>query len=115
MRRAWAGYLGWSGNPQRLPSLGANGSLACCSPQFFDSQSRSQNPVVHAMSCQYAGYHASGPYLPDARLARIAKMFPTVCKLMMREWRDAEFNAQKMGVVLFAEGHPQHQFYPATL
>jgi hypothetical protein len=31
--RHGAGYFGWSGNPPRLPFLGADGSLACCSPQ----------------------------------------------------------------------------------
>ena len=45
------GLYGWSGNTQRLPSLGADGLLACCSPQFCDSQLRSQNPAVPAISC----------------------------------------------------------------
>jgi hypothetical protein len=40
------GLLGWTGNTQRLPSLGTDGSLACCSPQFSDSQLRSQNPTI---------------------------------------------------------------------
>jgi hypothetical protein len=40
--RAWTGYVGWSGNPQRSPFLCADGSLACCSPQLRELQLRSQ-------------------------------------------------------------------------
>lgn len=40
--QVWAGYSAGSGNPQRLPPQRESGSRACCSPQTWYSQLRSQ-------------------------------------------------------------------------
>jgi len=68
------GLLSWSGKPQRLPSFGAEGSLAC-SPQSRDLQLRNQNLAVHAIFCQYAAYDTSKSLFFEPRTWKHGEVF----------------------------------------
>jgi hypothetical protein len=52
------------------------------SPQSRDSQLRSHNLAVHAISCENTGYHEVNHCLPDEELGSVANLLPKVCKLM---------------------------------
>lgn len=82
MRKRGRATRAWSGNSQWLPSLGVDGSFAGCSPQSYHQQFRSQNLAAHAISCQYAGYRASGRLPSGRKTGAYAKVFPIVRKLM---------------------------------
>jgi hypothetical protein len=105
------GLLGGSGHPQRVPSVGADDSVAGCSPHFCAAHLRSQKLGHHAIACQYAGYDASKQHRTSGQLRSGSKCVPILCKFMHTNtnsktifriscWRCAIRNIFKVFVVL---------------